>query len=77
MHSDAGFADIDGRQADKQRQRGNDLEVDDRLDAHAPDLFQVGVAAMPLTSVANSSGAMMVLINRRKIMLISRRLTAT
>ena len=41
---DAGLADVDGEQADGQRERGDDLEVDERLDAHAADALEVAVA---------------------------------
>ena len=34
----------DRRPADEERQRGDDLEVDERLHAHPPDLAEVGVA---------------------------------
>ena len=42
--SDTGLADVDGEQADGQRERGDDLEVDERLDAHAADALDVAVA---------------------------------
>ena len=42
--SDAGLADVDGEQADDQRESGDDLEVDERLDAHAADALDVAVA---------------------------------
>ena len=35
--ADAGFQDVDGEQPDDQRERGDDLEVDDRAQAHAAD----------------------------------------
>ena len=40
----AGAADRDGRPPDEQRERRDDLEIDQRLDAHAADLSQVGMA---------------------------------
>ena len=42
-HADARLQDVDGKQPDDQRQRRHDLEVDDCLDAHAPDVFQVAM----------------------------------
>ena len=41
---DAGLADVDGEQADDQRERRDDLKVDERLDAHAADALDVAVA---------------------------------
>src|SRR6185437_11761711 len=42
--SDAGLADVDGEQADGQRNGGNDFKVNERLDAHAADALDVAVA---------------------------------
>ena len=39
-HPDARFGEIHDRQADEQRGRGDDLEIDQRLNSHAPDLLQ-------------------------------------
>jgi hypothetical protein len=39
-----GTADRDGRPADEERERGHDLEVDERFHAHPSHLPQVGVA---------------------------------
>ena len=39
-----GPGQVDGAQPDEQGKRGDYLEVDQRLDAHAPYLLQVGVA---------------------------------
>ena len=40
----AGFSEIDGGQADEQSECGHDFEVNQRLDAHAAYLLEVGVA---------------------------------
>ena len=58
-----------------ERDRGDDLEVDDRLEAHPPDLAEVSGAGDPATSVAKISGAMTILIIRRKIWLNGRMFT--
>ncbi len=41
--ADTGFGDVDRQQADDEGQGGDDLEVDERLDAHAADAFEVAV----------------------------------
>ena len=41
VHADAGLQDVDHDQADDQRQRGHDLEIDQRLQADAADLLHV------------------------------------
>ena len=39
-----GSAEIDGDEAEDKSEGGGDLEVDETLDAHAPDALQVAVA---------------------------------
>src|ERR1700730_5442291 len=40
----SGAADVDGGEADQQRDGGDDFEVDEGLEAEAADFFEVGVA---------------------------------
>ena len=42
--SDTGLADVDGKEADGQRGGGDGLKVDERLDAHAANAFDVAMA---------------------------------
>ena len=44
FHAFAGAAEIYGDESDHQRQRRDDFEIDERLDAHAANFFQIGVA---------------------------------
>ena len=41
VHADAGLPDVDDHEADDQRDRGHDLEVDQRLDPDPADLLHV------------------------------------
>lgn len=45
MHAFAGAADVDGGEADKQGDGGNDFEVDERFEAKAADFLQIGMAS--------------------------------
>jgi hypothetical protein len=40
-HAVAGTHHVDGEESDQQRQRGDDLEIDDRAQAHAADVLEV------------------------------------
>src|SRR6202030_4429375 len=44
MDTFSSAADMDGRIADEHGERGDDFEVDERLDAETADFLQVGVA---------------------------------
>ena len=70
LHARAGPHQVHRGQPQEQRHRGDDLEVDDGLEAdaaHAPSRRRA--PAIPTTSVAKISGAMMDLISRRKMLL--------
>src|ERR1051325_9851919 len=43
----AGFGNVDRRQPDKKRQSGYDLKIQQRFNAHAANLFQVGMPGYP------------------------------
>ena len=47
LHPHACLAEVDRGQADEKRDRGDHLEIDQRLDAHSPDFLQVGVPGDP------------------------------
>ncbi len=44
LYPGTGFADVDGRQSNQQGQGGDNLKINDGLDAHAPDFLEIGVA---------------------------------
>jgi hypothetical protein len=54
------------QQADEQRQRRDDLEVDDGAQPIRPTSLKCPAPAIPATSVAKSSGAMIIWIIRMK-----------
>ena len=62
VHAGAGLQRVGDDQADDQRQRGDQLEVDQRLEADAADLLMSSMLAMPCTTVQKMIGAMSILI---------------
>ena len=44
MNAFAGAADADRREADQERQRRDDFEINERLDSEAPNFFEIRVA---------------------------------
>src|SRR4051794_26653416 len=44
LHADAGLDEVNDREADEERDGRDDLEVDERLRAHAADLLEVAAA---------------------------------
>ena len=62
----AGLDDVDDDQADGERQRRDDLEIDHRLDADAADAFRSPIEAMPCTTVKKMTGVMIILTSLMK-----------
>ncbi len=76
LHADAGLAHVDGREPDEEGQGRHHLEVDERLHSHPAHLLEMRVAGDPDHEGPKSSGAMIVLIMRRKIWLNGRKMGA-
>jgi len=58
--ADAGLDQIDCYEPDHERDRGHDLEIDQRLEPHPADLLEVPGARDAATNVAKISGAMII-----------------
>ena len=67
VQADAGFGDVDGDEADEERDGGEDFEVDEGFQAEAADGFGFGVAGDAGDEGPEDEGVMMTRMRRRKM----------